>query len=127
MTADESERDKQGRFAPGQSGNPDTQWGPDNPPPKSPGRPKKDAWVGNIERMLETDGRLGDALASRLAKIALQGRDSDALKAIDMIQSRVGGPLPRRVDAEIQMPQHTIELVDRRRGPSNPPEKDHSD
>lgn len=110
-----ADRRGDGRFAPGVSGNPETQWGPDNPPPKSPGRPKRDAWVTNLEQMLETDGRLRDALAARLAKIALKGKDSDALKAIDMIQNRVGGGLIRRVEAEIEVVPHTIQLVDRRR------------
>ena len=48
-----TERDTRGRWLPGQSANPATKWGPDNPPPKSPGRPKRDAWVTELEERLE--------------------------------------------------------------------------
>ena len=89
-------RNPDGRFAPGNNlGNP---WGPDNPPPRSPGRPRKDAWVRNLEQRLRSDERIGTALADRLIKIALKGRDNDALRAIQEVQDRVGGPLKLRVD-----------------------------
>jgi hypothetical protein len=110
-------RGRDGRFAPGKSGNPSTQWGAGNPPPRSPGRPKRDAWVGALERMIDADGRLAEAIAARIAKIALKGKDSDALKAMDMMQDRLGGGLVRKVEAEVQVVPHTIELIDRRRSP----------
>jgi hypothetical protein len=89
-------RQPDGRFAPGNNlGNP---WGPDNPPPKSPGRPRKDAWVRQLEQRLKSDDRIGVALADRLIKIALKGRDNDSLRAIQEVQDRVGGPLKLRVD-----------------------------
>ena len=50
-----AERDDRGRWRPGKSGHPDTQWSDDNPPPKSPGRPKKDAWLAELEGRLDLD------------------------------------------------------------------------
>ncbi len=97
-----SDRDSEGRWQPGESANPETQWGPDNPPPKSPGRPKKDAWLGALEAMLAKDDRMSEALAGRLMKIALKGRDSDALRALELIQTRIGGPVKQVVEAEVK-------------------------
>jgi len=91
-------RDQQGRFLPERSGNPETQWSRDNPPPKSPGRPKRSAWVKDLEKRLADEPRLGQALADRVLKIALKGKDSDALRAIQEIEDRTGGPLKLKVD-----------------------------
>jgi hypothetical protein len=89
-------RQPDGRFAPGnQLGH---LWGPDNPPPKSPGRPRKDAWVKQLEQRLRSDPRISQALADRLIKIALKGRDGESLRAIQEIEDRTGGPLKLRVD-----------------------------
>ncbi len=91
-------RTPDGRFAPGnQLGTP---FGPDNPPPKSPGRPPKDAWLHELEQRLE-DPRMRQALADKLLKIALKGGERAFLQAIDMIQSRVGGPVTQRIEAEV--------------------------
>jgi hypothetical protein len=65
---------------------------------ESPGRPRKDAWVLKLEQRLRSDERIGTALADRLIKIALKGRDGDALRAIQEVQDRIGGPLKLRVD-----------------------------
>jgi hypothetical protein len=89
-------RNPDGRFAPGNSlGIP---FGPDNPPPKSPGRPRKGAWVKQLEQRLKSEPRIGIALADRLLKIALKGRDGEALRAIQEIEDRTGGPLKLRID-----------------------------
>ncbi len=98
-----------GRFAPGNTLG--TPFGPENPPPRSPGRPKKDAWVGALEAMLAKEDRMSDALAARLMKIALKGRDGDALKALEMIQTRVGGPVTQRVEAEVVSEARSILIV----------------
>lgn len=96
------ERDASGRWLPGESANPATQWGPDNPPAKSPGRPKKDAWLAELETRLE-DPRLRQALADKLLKTALKGSERASLRAINLIQDRVGGPIVRRVSAEMDI------------------------
>jgi hypothetical protein len=89
-------REPDGRFAPGNTlGIP---FGPDNPPPKSPGRPPKGAWVRQLEQRLRSDPRISQALADRLLRIALKGRDGEALRAIQEIEDRTGGPLKLRVD-----------------------------
>jgi hypothetical protein len=135
MTDEEqAPRERDGRFAPGRSGNPDTQWGPDNPPPRSPGRPKKDAFVHELEERLEQTPDLRRALADGLIKIALKGSEQARLKALDMIQSRVGGPLKQQVEATVdhhsqprriyivqtdgtipEMPEEVLELEEARR------------
>ncbi len=97
-----TDRDEQGRWEPGESANPETQWGPDNPPPKSPGRPKRDAWLGPLEAMLRKDERMGEALAGRLVKIALKGRDGDALRALELMQNRLTGPPKQQIEAEVR-------------------------
>jgi hypothetical protein len=91
-------RDNQGRFLPERSGNPATQWGPERRPPKSPGRPKRSAWVAELEQRLREEPRLGQALADRVLKIALKGKDADALRAIQEIEDRTGGPLKLKVN-----------------------------
>jgi hypothetical protein len=104
-----------GRFAPGNTlGIP---FGPDNPPPKSPGRPRKDAWVKELEARLEEKPELRQALADVLLKTALKGSERARLRALDMIEDRVGGPVLHRVGAEVQVVPHSIELIDRRRSP----------
>ena len=100
--AESSKRDAQGRWLPGQSANPTTQWGPGNPPAKSPGRPKKDAWLCELEERLK-DPRLRQALAGRLLRIALKGGEKASLQAIGLIQDRVGGQMVRRVTAEVDV------------------------
>jgi hypothetical protein len=85
--SDSADRDARGRWQPGQSANPDTQWGPNNPPAKSPGRPKKDAWIQELEGRLE-DPRIRQALADKLLKTALKGSERASLQAISLIQVR---------------------------------------
>ena len=97
---DEPKRDKSGRWLPGKSANEATKWGPDNPSPKSPGRPKRDAWLGELEERLK-DSRLREALAARVLHIALKGGERTALRALDMVQSRIGGPVVARISAEV--------------------------
>ena len=88
-----------GKFRPGKSGNPATQWGPDNPPPRSPGRPRKNAWLNELEDKLDEDPQLRVRLARRLLDIAESGKDGDALKALEIIENRAGsGPLQNRVE-----------------------------
>ena len=96
-----SDRDERGRWTSGQSANPGTQWGSDNPPPKSPGRPKRDAWVTELQERLK-DSRMRQALADRLLKTALKGSERASLQAINLIQDRIGGPVVRRVEAEVE-------------------------
>ncbi len=98
---DERQRDSKGRWVPGKSANPATQWGPNNPPPKSPGRPRKDAWVEELEDRLD-DPRIRQALADKLLRTALKGGERASLQAINLIQDRIGGPVVRRVDAEVR-------------------------
>ena len=89
------DRNSDGSFAPGnQLGIP---FGPDNPPPRSPGRPKKGAWLRELEQRIK-DERIRQGLADRLLKIALKGRDGDALKALHEIQDRTGEPVALRVE-----------------------------
>ena len=95
------ERDKRGRWKPGKSGSPETQWGPGYAPPKSKGRPRVDAWVTELKETLEANTDIRQAIASRLLRVALKGGDQAALKAIAMIEDRVGGPVIKRVSAEI--------------------------
>ena len=95
------ERDARGRWLPGRSANPETQWSKDNPPPKSPGRPRRDAWVAELQERLK-DPRMRQALADRLLKTALKGSERASLQAINLIQDRVGGPVVRRVEAEVE-------------------------
>lgn len=83
------DRDSDGRFAPGNRLG--TPFGPDNPPPRSPGRPRKGAWVRELEDRVK-DPRIRQGLADRLLKIALKGRDGDALKALQEIEDRTGKP-----------------------------------
>lgn len=109
-------RRRDGRFAPGNTlGIP---FGPDNPPPKSPGRPRKDAWIKELEARLEEKPELRQALADVLLKTALKGSERARLRALDMIEDRVGGPVLRRVETDVQIVPHSIELIDRRRGPN---------
>lgn len=89
------DRYSDGRFAPGNRLG--TPFGPDNPPPKSPGRPKKGAWVRELEDRVK-DARIRQGLADRLLKIALKGRDGDALKALQEIEDRTGQPVALRID-----------------------------
>jgi len=115
-------REPDGRFAPGQSGNPETQWGPGNPPPRSPGRPKKDAWLGEVERMLDEDGRIPKALASRLVSIALKGNDRDALRALELLQAHTGGPPIKKAEiTRVGTVQREIVLVDPSKMRRDPP------
>jgi hypothetical protein len=106
-----SDRDEQGRWQPGESASPATQWGPENPPPKSPGRPRKDAWLGALEAMLAKDERVPEALAARLMKIALKGRDADALKALELMQNRIAGPPKQQIEAEVHSHVRKIIVV----------------
>jgi hypothetical protein len=87
-----------GRFAPGNSLG--TPFGPDNPPPRSPGRPKKDAWLYELEQRPE-DPRMRQAIADRILKIALKGSEKAALQAAQLIQDRVAGPVTQRIEAEV--------------------------
>ncbi len=80
------------------------------PPPKSPGRPPRDAWLKELEQRLE-DPRMRQALADKLLKIALKGGERASLQAIDMIQSRVGGPVTQRIEAEVVSEQRRILIV----------------
>ena len=98
--SDNRQRDSMGRWVPGKSANPATQWGPNNPPPKSPGRPRKDAWVEELVGRLD-DPRIRQALADKLLRTALKGGERASLQAINLIQDRIGGPVVRRVDAEV--------------------------
>lgn len=98
----EPKRDAKGRWMPGHCGNPATMWGPDCPPPKSPGRPPKDAWVRELEERLK-DPRVRQALADRLLKTALKGTERASLQAIDLIQDRVGGPVMRGIAAQLDL------------------------
>ena len=66
------DRDPKGRWLPGQSGNSSTRWSDDSPPPRSPGRPRKDAWIAQLEERLD-DPRMRQALADQLLKVALKG------------------------------------------------------
>ena len=100
--AKSTERDARGRWLPGQSANPPTQWGPGNPPAKSPGRPKKDAWLGELEGRLE-DPRVRQALADRLLRTALKGGERASLQALSLIQDRVGGPVVKKISAEMDV------------------------
>jgi hypothetical protein len=96
------DRDQHGRLLPGHSVGAETRFGTSgNPPPKSPGRPKKDAWVHELEDRLEGRPELRQAIADRLVKVALKGGEQAALKAIAMIQDRVGGPLTHKVEADV--------------------------
>ena len=97
-----AERDDRGRWRPGKSGHPDTQWSDDNPPPKSPGRPKKDAWLAELEGRLE-DPRVRQALADKLLRTALTGGERASLRAINLIQDRVAGPLSQSLIADIKI------------------------
>lgn len=90
-----------------ESRNPDGTFGKGNPyrfdadSPRSPGRPKKDAWVRSLEAQLEADPKLKEALSRRLLKIALSGRDGDAIKALDLIEDRAGGgPVVKQIELE---------------------------
>ena len=94
-------RDARGRWLPGQSANPERQWSAANPPPKSPGRPKRDAWVAELQERLK-DPRMRQALADRLLKTALKGSERASLQALNLIQDRVGGPVVRRLEAEVE-------------------------
>ena len=100
--AEQTERDARGRWLPGQSANPTTQWGPDNPPAKSPGRPKRDAWLGELEERLK-DSRVRQALADKLLRTALKGGEKASLQALSLIQDRVGGPVVRRFTTEVDV------------------------
>ena len=104
------DRDPNGRWLPGQSANAETKWGPKNPPPKSPGRPKRDAWVGALESRLE-DPRIAQALADQLLKVALKGGEKASLSAIGMIQDRVGGPVKQQIQAEFTSEARKIFVV----------------
>lgn len=111
-------RDADGRFAPGNKlGVP---FGADNPPPRSPGRPKKDAWIAELEQRLE-DPRMRQALADRILKIALKGGEKAALQAVQLIQDRVAGPLTQRLEAEI-VPRQIIVVGTKQVAPELPPE-----
>lgn len=99
---EKAERDERGRWLPGRSASPATQWGPGRPPAKSPGRPKKDAWLAELETRLK-DPRLRQALADRLLRTALKGGEKASLQAIGLIQDRVGGQMVRRVTAEVDV------------------------
>jgi hypothetical protein len=103
-------RDNGGRFAHGNAlGKP---FGPNNPPPRSPGRPKKGAWLRELEDRVK-DPRIRQGLADRLLKIALKGRDADALKALHEIQDRTGEPIALRIDgmSEEEMAAKLIVLL----------------
>ncbi len=89
------DRNRDGRFAPGNRLG--TPFGPDNPPPKSPGRPKKGAWLRELEERVK-DPRIRQGLADRLVKIALKGRDADAIKALQEIEDRTGEPVRLRIE-----------------------------
>jgi hypothetical protein len=95
------DRDGRGRFAPGNDAGRSTRWGADNPPPKSPGRPRTDAWVSELKDQLEERPDLRKAIANRLLKIALKGSDQAALKAISVIEDRIGGTVTTRIHAEV--------------------------
>ena len=110
--SDEPERDAKGRWQPGQSGSPETKWGRDNPPPTSPGRPRKDAWIGELEHRLE-DERIRQAMADRLVKMALKGSERAALQAINLIQDRIGGPVTKHIEADVRTEQRRIVIVGR--------------
>ena len=100
MAEEAADRDSSGKWQPGKSGSPETKWGPSNPPPRSPGRPKKDAWLRELEGRLE-DPRIRQALADRLLKVALRGSEKAALTALAMVQDRTGGPVVKRLAAEL--------------------------
>lgn len=51
------------------------------------------------------------ALAGRRMRIALKGRDGDALKALEMIQTRIGGPVTQRIEAEVVSEARRILIV----------------
>ena len=108
MSDQTPERDARGRWR--ESGSPETRWGPGNPPPKSPGRPKKDAWVHELEHRLQDD-RMRQAIADRLLKVALTGGEKAALTAIQMVQDRVGGPVTKHIEAEFRTEQRRILIV----------------
>jgi hypothetical protein len=93
-----ADRDGRGRLLPGHAIGAQTRFGtPGNPPPKSPGRPKKGAWLRSLEARLAGEPRLGQALADRLLKIALKGPEGPALRAIQEIEDRTGEPIGGRV------------------------------
>lgn len=113
------DRTPDGRFARGNSLG--TPFGPDNPPPRSPGRPRKDAWIAELEQRLE-DPRMRQALADRILRIALQGSERAALQAAQLIQDRVGGPVTQRVEAEVDVAERRlIILIDPRAEAEEPP------
>ena len=74
-------------------------WGtPGNPPPKNGGRPPKDAYIRELEAELQGNPDMRRALARRLLKTALQGRDGDSLRALQAIQDRIGGPVAVKIE-----------------------------
>ena len=95
------ERDTRGRWKRGKSGSSATQWGPDNLPPKSKGRPTQEAWVAELKARLESRPELRQALADVLLKTALKGSETARLKALSMIADRVEGPVTRKIEADV--------------------------
>ena len=87
--------DHKGRFTRGNHAG--LQFGVDRPPPPPTPRRKKDAWVRELEDLLR-DSDLRSMLADRILGIALRGKGPEALKALEMIQTRIGGPVAVKVE-----------------------------
>lgn len=87
----------------------------ENPRP-GPGRPPKDAWLIELERMLEADPNKAKRMAEEVYRICVEGEDDKVrLAALDKVQDRIGGPVVKKVEAEHNIVEHSIELIDRRR------------
>ncbi len=86
-------------YKPGQCGNPN-------------GRPKKDAWVRELEGLLRVDGHR-DSLAEAILKVALNPKHRDWFKAIQEIQNRVGGPVALKVEglSDLEIVERLVELL----------------
>lgn len=80
--------------------------------PGGPGAPKKDAWVKALEKRLE-DENLRDDLANALIELAMSPKSKDRMAALKEIQDRVGGPVVKKVEAEVTaVVPHTVTLID---------------
>jgi hypothetical protein len=89
--------------------NPDGTFRPGHPfrftaeePRPGPGRPRKDAWVRELERLLEDDPGKGRAMAREVYRIATEGEDDKVrLAALKECQDRTGGPVVKQIELDV--------------------------